>query len=162
MIYPVKNNKVIQVAGFKISAIIFCMVVTALTLNQYAQLIQHLITIKYNWRFELCMVTGMLFFQYPFLYKNNWNLKLDYYFNMLLVSLIGSLLLLPLLILNHFSNYSDTFNLLYFFTVVLIMFFDHKRRVTKLNLPSLISYTWVLYRIIILIFILNKWIGKLL
>ena len=104
MIYPVKNNKVIQVAGFKISAIIFCMVVTALTLNQYAQLIQHLITIKYNLRFELCMVTGMLFFQYPFLYKNNWNLKLDYYFNMLLVSLIGSLLLLPLLAIKSVTN----------------------------------------------------------
>ena len=155
MIYPVKNNKIIHAPGFKIATIIFCIGVTALALNQYAQLIQHLITIKYNWRFELFMVTGMLFFQYPFIYKKTWILKLDYYFNMLLVSLIGSLLLLPLLILNHYSNHSDTFNLLYFFTVVLIMFFDHKRRVTKLDLPSLISYTWVLYRIFILIFILK-------
>ena len=155
MIYPVKNNKITDAQGFKIVTIIFCIGVTALTLNQYAHVVRHLITIKYDWRFELYMVTGMLIFQYPFIYKKTWTLKLDYYFNMLLVSLIGSLLLLPLLILNHYSNYSDAFNLLYFFTVVLIMFFNHKRRVTKLNLPSLISYTWVLYRFIILFFILK-------
>jgi cation transport ATPase len=155
MIYPVKNNKITDAQGFKIVTMIFCIAVTALTLNQYAQLIGHLITIKYNWQFELCMVTGMLFFQYPFIYKKTWSLKLDYYFNMLLVSLIGAALLFPLLMLNHYSNYNDTFNIIYFFAVVLIMFFDHKGRVAKLNLPSLISYTWVLYRIIILIFILK-------
>ncbi len=150
-----ENNKTIQTTGFKITAILICIAVTALTLHQYAALVQHLITIRYDWLFELCIVTGMLFFQYPFIYKKTWSLKLDYYFNMLLVSLIGSLLLLPLLVLNHYSNYSDTFNLLYFFAVVLIMFFDHKRRVTKLKVPWVISYTWVLYRLIILIFILT-------
>ncbi len=134
---------------------IICIVVTALTLNQYAQLIQHLIAIRYNWQFELFMVTGMLFFQYPFIYKQTWTLKLDYYYNMLLVSLTGAVLLFPLLILNYYSDHRDTFNIIYFFTVVLLMFFDHKRRVAKLNLPTIISYTWVLYRIIILIFILK-------
>lgn len=85
---------------FKVSVIVICIAVTALTLNQYAQLIQHLITIKYNWLFELFMVMGMLIFQYPFIYKKKLNLKLDYYYNMLLVSLTGAILLLPLLILN--------------------------------------------------------------
>ena len=149
-----KNNKLIGTYWFKVSVIIFSITVTVLTLNQYAQLIQHLITLNYNWRFELFMVIGMLVFQYLFIYKKKWNLKLDYYFNMLLVSLTGAVLLLPLLILNQYSNYGDTFNLFYFFTVVLIMFFDHKRRVAKLHLPVLISYTWVLYRVIILFFIL--------
>lgn len=150
-----KKNEIIHAQGFKIATIIFCIAVTALILNQYAQLIQHLITIKYDWRFELFMVIGMLFFQYPFIYKKGWSLKLDYYFNMVLVSFFGAILLIPLLVLNHYSNYNDTFNVIYFFAVVLVMFFDHKRRVAKLNLPVLISYTWVLYRIIILIFILK-------
>lgn len=150
-----QKNAIMHTQGFKLAAMVICVAVTAITLNQYAQLIQHLIKIKYRWQFELCMIIGMLFFQYPFIYKKSRSLKLDYYFNMLLVSLIGSVLLFPLLVLNFYSNYSDKFNLLYFFTVVLIMFFNHKKRVAALGLPVLISYTWVLYRAIILIFILS-------
>lgn len=149
-----KTKNIIDANWFKVISIIGCMVVTALTLNQFANLIQHLICVNYNWQFELLIVIGMLFFQYPFIYKRPWNLKLDYYFNILLVSLIGAVMLVPLLILNKYSTFSDTFNLLYFFSVVLIMFFDHKQRVKKLGLPVLISYTWVLYRFIVLIFIL--------
>ena len=149
-----KINTIIQTTWFKVTAILFCIAVTAATLSQYAQLIQHLIKIKYNWQFELCMVTGMLFFQYPFIFKQSWQLKLYYYFNMLIVSCIGSVLLFPLLILNHYYFLSDTFNVTYFFTVVLVMFFNHKKRVATLKLPVFISYTWVLYRLIILIFIL--------
>jgi len=150
-----QKNNVLHTQGFKIAVMVICVAITAITLNQYAQLIQHLITIRYGWQFELYIIIGMLFFQYPFIYKKSRSLKLDYYFNMLLVSLIGSVLLLPLIALNFYSNYSDTFNLLYFFTVVLIMFFNHKRRVAALGLPVVISYTWVLYRAFILIFILT-------
>ncbi len=135
-------------------AIIF-IIITALTLSQFAKLIQHLLLINYNWLFELFLVLGMLFFQYPFIYNNNWVIKLEYYYNMLLVSLIGSILLWPLIIINNFCQCNDTFNLVYFFTVVLIMFFNHKQRVKKLKLPVFVSYTWVLYRVIILIFIIK-------
>lgn len=150
-----QKSNIIHTQYFKIAVMVICITVTAISLNQYAQLIQHLITIRYGWQFELCMIIGMLFFQYLFIYKKSRSLKLDYYFNMLMVSLIGSALLFPLLALNFYSDYNDTFNLLYFFAVVLIMFFDHKRRVATLALPVLISYTWVLYRILVLIFILT-------
>ena len=142
-----------QSTYFKIAMIFICIAVTSFTLSQYATLIRHLITITYNWQFELGMVTGMLFFQYPFIYKKNRGQKLEYYYNMLLVSLLGSLLLIPLLLLNHFYNCSDATNIACFFSVVLLMFFEHKRRVAKLQLPWYISYTWVLYRFIILLFI---------
>ncbi|WP_462221462.1 hypothetical protein, partial [Ferruginibacter sp.] len=124
------------------------------TLSRYAILVQHLIKIKYNWQFELFMVLGMLFFQYPFIYKNTWKLKLEYYFNMLLVSLMGAVLLWPLLIVNYFDACVDPVNIIYFFAVVWVMFWEHKRIVVKLSLPVFISYTWLLYRFIILIFIL--------
>jgi hypothetical protein len=146
--------KPLQSAYFKISVSTICIAFTAFTLSRYALLIQHLLSVKYNWQFELLMVTGMLFFQYPFIYKKSRMLQLEYYYNMLLVSLMGSFLLWPLLLLNYFYHYSDTTNLIYFFAVVLFMFFEHKRRVAKLLLPVFISYTWVLYRCIILIFIL--------
>ena len=57
-----EKDKVIHTQGFKIAVMIICIAMTAITLNQYAQLIQHLITIKYGWQFELCMIIGMLFF----------------------------------------------------------------------------------------------------
>ena len=139
---------------FKITVMLVCIAVTAFTLSRYAMLIQHLLTIKYNWQFELLMVLGMLFFQYPFIYTKAKLLQLEYYFNMLLVSLMGSVLLWPLLILNQFYHCSNAVNLVYFFAVVLLMFFEHKRRVAKLLMPVFISYTWVLYRFIILIFII--------
>ncbi|MEI9957006.1 MAG: hypothetical protein WDM90_12055 [Ferruginibacter sp.] len=144
----------VKATYFKVTAIIICIAVTAFTLSQYAKLIQHLLSIKYNWLFELFIVIGMLFFQYPFIYKKTWAIKLNYYYNMLLVSLIGSILLWPLLIVNHFYTCTDVVNLIYFFAVVLVMFFEHKRRVKKLLLPGFISYTYILYRFIILLFIL--------
>jgi len=149
-----KPNKIIQANWFKVTIIVISVAFTAATLSRFANLINHLINLDYNWQFEFFVVLGMIIFQYPFIYKKWWSLKLNYYYNMLLVSLIGASLLWPLLILNQYSNFSDTFNLLYFFAVVMLMFFDHKRRVTKLQLPVFISYSWVLYRLIILIFIL--------
>ena len=147
-------KKLISSSPFKIAAILFCIAIIAFTLSQYAKLIQHLIAIKYNWRFELLMVIGMIVFQYFFIYKQTWEKKLDYYFQMLLVSLIGSALLWPLLLANHFFKNNDIINLIYFFSVVGIMFFIHKKVVAELQLPLYLSYTWVLYRFIILIFIL--------
>ena len=146
--------KIFSTIYFKIALIIICIAVTAYTLSRYAILIRHLLKIKYNWQFELVIVVGMLLFQYPFIYNKSTVVKLTYYYNMLLVSLMGSVLLRPLLIVNHFYVWSNIINLLYFFAVVLFMFFEHKRRVAKLQLPVFISYTWVLYRFIILIFIL--------
>jgi hypothetical protein len=139
---------------YKVMIMLLCIIVIAVTLNQYAILIRHLITIKYDWKFELCMVTGQLIFQFPFIYKKTIVEKMNYYFNMLLVSMQGSMLLIPLIILNGRISMSSTVNIIYFFAVVLFMFFAHKKRVKELDLPSYISYTWVLYRFLILIFIL--------
>lgn len=75
---------------------------------------------------------------------------------MLLVSLFGSVLLWPLILLNHCLQIGDTEIILNFFAVVLLMFFEHKRRVSKLLLPAFISYTYVLYRVIIFTFYIIK------
>jgi hypothetical protein len=124
------------------------------TLSRYALLVQHLLRIRYSSIFEVCMVTGMLLFQFIFIYKKNRKLILDYFANVLMVSVIGSLLLLPLIFINHVFPLSDLLNICYFFLVVLYMFFEHKKRVKAIGLPTYLSYTWILYRVIILAFIL--------
>jgi len=138
----------------KLSLIFICTVTTVFTLSQYARLIQHLLAVKYNWLFELMMVLGMLLFQLIFILKNNRKILLDYLLKMLIVSFIGSLLLWPLLLINNFYRLSDAYNLIYFFSVVSIMFFIHKNIVTKMKLPFYLSYTYILYRIIVLLFII--------
>lgn len=127
---------------------------TAFTLHSYALLIRQLLAVEYNWLFELGIVSGMLLFQFPFIAKQETALQLEYYFNMLLVSFSGALLLWPLIITNYFQAQSAIVNVSYFFAVVLCMFFMHKKMVTGLKLPPVISYTWVLYRVIILLLII--------
>lgn len=148
------DNKLIQTKWFKPIVAVICIVITVVVLNHVARLMQQLISISYDWKFEFLMVMGMILFQYPFIRKEKWDRKMEYYFNMLLVSAMGAVLLIPLLILNHYFHCSIITNVSFFFLVVLIMFFEHKRRVTKLSLPWVVSYTWVLYRFLILMLIL--------
>jgi hypothetical protein len=140
--------------SLKILSTIICIVITAYTLSQYAKLVQHLFSISYNWQFEFFMVLGILIFQYPFIHKNAWSIKLDYFFKMLLVSLLGSFMLWPLLLANQNAILGDYINIGYFFIVVATMFFVHKKIITKMQLPFYLSYTYILYRFIILLFII--------
>jgi hypothetical protein len=143
-----------KTATVKILIALICIIATAFTLSQYALLIQHLISIQYSWYFELFMVLGMLVFQYPFIHSYRWGIKLNYYYEMLMVSVLGSALLWPLLIMNQNTKIDDILNIGYFFAVVVVMFFVHKNIVKKLALPFYASYTYILYRFIILLFIL--------
>jgi hypothetical protein len=144
-----------KIIYLKILSIVLCIAITASTLSQYAKLIQHLLSVQYNWQFELLMVVGMMVFQYPFIHKKTWTIKFNYLFKMLLVSLAGSILLYPLILINQYAIVSDTINIGYFFAVVAIMFFIHKNIVTKMQLPFYLSYTYILYRFIILLFIIK-------
>lgn len=138
----------------KILFSIICILTTAFTLNLYATFIQHLLSIKYNWMFELIMILGMLLFQLMFVYKKNIHTIITYFSRMLFVSLVGSILLWPLLITNKYYNLTDVVNVGYFLLVVVAMFFIHKNIVTKMKLPSYLSYAYILYRFIILLYII--------
>jgi hypothetical protein len=123
-------------------------------LAEYVRGISHLVSIDYNNKVELMVVFGQLAFQFLFIWKLNREKQLNYLFNLMIVSLSGALLLLPFVIWKHFYNSSDFVTVIYFFLVVSFMFFDHKRRVKQLGLPWYLSYTWVLYRCIILLLII--------
>ena len=84
----------------------------------------------------------------------NGQVHFNYFGNVMTISLMGSLLLLPLLIINWSVQISETILLTGFGITVLLMFLEHKRRVKLLKLPSYLTYTWVLYRVLILLTIL--------
>lgn len=74
----------------------------------------------------------------------------DYLGNMSTVSLIGGLLLLPVLILNHYLSIHP-FALMAAFTVVVgLMFLEHIRRCKLLGVPLTLTVSWVLFRIVVL------------
>lgn len=147
-----KTNK--QLASY-IVVMLISIGITAYTLSRFSILIQSLLSIPYDWKIEMAIVTGQIIFQVPFIWKKSTFEIIRYQYNMLLISLLGSILLWPIIIINERHIQSQTVNLIYFFSVVSIMFLVHVQRVKKLELPTYLCFTWVLYRLIILPFIVE-------
>lgn len=104
---------------------------------------------------ELILALGQIVFQSLFMIKLDTKIILNYIGNLVTVSLMGSLLLLPILILNSILNIPEFIILGWFGITVLLMLLEHSRRIKLLELPFYLSITWVIYRIIALLFILN-------
>jgi hypothetical protein len=126
----------------------------SLVLGAFAKSIQPYLSVAYTSRFEIFVVIGQVIFQLIFILKIGFDKQVSYIFNLMTVSLLGAFLLLPLLAWHCFYETDSRILLIYFFSVVLLMFLDHRRRVKKLNLSLHLSYTWVLYRCLVLFLIL--------
>lgn len=104
---------------------------------------------------ELIMCFGQIGWQSLFLFKTlkNKRLRLGYLGNMMTVSLIGAILLIPML----FFNTSPIVHLGYFMMVVGIMLLEHLRRCKILEIGFIPTVSWVSYRMVVLlvIFYLN-------
>lgn len=74
----------------------------------------------------------------------------DYLGNMMTVSLIGTLLLLPTL----FLNLNPISSIIYFGIVVCIMFLEHLRRCKVLNLNFLPTISWMIFRLTVMIILI--------
>lgn len=136
------------------AAIGIAILFTAFSLSHYAVLLRQYITIQYSFYFELGMVGGQLLFQALFLLKKPVSLIYRYWLQLLTVSFTGSVLLCLFLGIHRLLPVAPVVALGYFFCVVLFMFLMHRRRVQQLQLPAYLSYTWLLYRSLILIYIL--------
>ncbi len=133
--------------------IIFATIITTLILFKFSNSIT--VLPKSTIQREFVLAFGQIIFQSLFLMKLNTKKIINYIGNLMTVSLMGSLILIPILIINSFVNLSQFVLLTGFGLIVLLMFLEHSRRVKLLELPFYLSYTWVLYRIIALLIILN-------
>jgi len=138
---------------YRILYIVIATFITALTLYNFSELLPDLP--KGNFFRELILAFGQIIFQSLFLLKFGKEKILNYVGNLMTVSLYGSLILTPILLLNKFIEIPAILILGWFGMTVLIMFIEHFRRIQLLRLPSYLSYTWIIYRIIALIVILN-------
>lgn len=124
--------------------------IVAATLARFATIIAPYLAIRYSWTFELAMVLGQVLFQWVFLARKSWSVRLDYARILIGISTLGALLLWPLLIVDRMRPVSPLFALMWFIGVVGIMFFAHWALVKRHALPVTLCLTWVVYRLIIL------------
>jgi len=103
---------------------------------------------------EGIITVGQLVFQGMIIYTLDKKTILNYFGNMMTVSLMGSLMLITLMFINWMIPISEPILTFGFGIIISFMFIEHFRRVKLLELPIYLSYTWAIYSVLILIIIL--------
>lgn len=133
--------------------LVFATVITVLTLYKCASILTLLP--KASMTREILLATGQIGFQLVFLTRNDYKTNLNYIGNLLTVSLMGALILLPMIVINEIINIPQIVILGWFGLTVLVMVLEHYRRIKILQLPHYLTATWIVYRILALLIILN-------
>ncbi|MUU79571.1 DCC1-like thiol-disulfide oxidoreductase family protein [Winogradskyella endarachnes] len=133
--------------------ILFATLITSIVLFKFGKLL-HIIPESNIYR-EGFIALGQIGFQALFISKLKFQKQLNYVGNLITVSLMGSLILIPVLILNSLLIIPEVVILTWFGLTVLFMLYEHVRRVKILELPTYLSATWILYRVLILLAILS-------
>lgn len=136
---------------YRVLYIGFAWACTSLVLYYYSALLYDFIpTSTFIREFVIC--GGQIVFQAIVVASLRKDRAIHYLGNLMTISLGGSILLLPMFVLNNFISQSLPF-LLYFLFVAGLMLLEHIRRVRILGLPSIISITWIVYRIMVVFII---------
>lgn len=139
--------------GYRIAYIIFAWLLSSIVLTNYAATVYPIVPASsFNREFIIC--GGQIFFQTAVVLIMNRAKLLHYIGNMMTVSLIGSLLLVPMIVLTSLINVSPIVTLIWFGAVVTFMLLIHSKRVKMLGISPLTTVSWVCYRFIVLWIIL--------
>ena len=132
----------------------FCAGLSAFALGSFAKIIQSHLAVRYDYRTELLMVVGQVGFQWLFMLRSSWAARRTYAILALSVSMIGSVLLLPLIAIHSALAVSPLFATAWFSGVVGVIFLIHHALIVWLKLPPYLTLTWVLYRLLLLAYLL--------
>lgn len=138
---------------YRLLYIIFATIITILTLYKCAQIIT--ILPEASIYREIILAIVQIGFQLLFLTKKDKKTNLNYVGNLITISLLGAIILVPIILLSSIIELPQLFILTWFGMTVCIMIAEHYRRVAILELPKYLTLTWILYRIIALGIILN-------
>jgi hypothetical protein len=125
----------------------------SMVLHQYSQLLYPFIHAG-TYLNEFLISAGQTVFQWSFLHSLSRKDKINYLGNLNTVSMIGALLLIPLLIVNLMIPIPATLALVYFGCVAIFMLKEHHRRLRLLQYPAYLSISWIMYRGLILMILL--------
>jgi len=139
---------------YRIAYLLFTWLGTGCILTAYARLLNVFIPAGGPWR-EYFICGGQMIFQgaviSTFARQKLWN----YLGNMMTISFAGSLLLLLMIGLADWVKLPPVVFPLYFMGVAGLMFLEHIRRTSLMGLGWVMTATWVLYRIGLLVLVLS-------
>ncbi|WET50930.1 hypothetical protein PYS58_07290 [Chryseobacterium indologenes] len=153
-IIPSKNDNTEQSCvpdfnlKYRLAYITFVALFSAYILSLYSRRLG--VNLTPNFLRELAVCLGQILWQTLFLKRYLKDKIGDYLGNMMTVSLLGTILLIPAL----FFNFTPVFNLIYFGIVVFIMFLEHLRRCRILKLNYIPTVSWILFRVTALMIII--------
>jgi hypothetical protein len=130
--------------------IIISWIVTSILLSAFTDLFIPFVSPGSVYR-ELVICGGQIAFQAAAVSLVTRSRRMEYLGNMMTVSLIGSLLLIPAIIIGGFLAVPAFIWLIYFTGVVTYMLYEHMRRMQILDLGIGMSLSWVLYRTLVLV-----------
>jgi hypothetical protein len=139
---------------YRIVYLIFTWLVVGFILTFYARLLTGFVPLGNDYR-EYFICGGQIIFQGIIVSFYAPGKRWEYLGNMMTISFAGALLLTPILLISHFTHLFPIVYPLYFMGVAGLMFLEHIRRTKLLHLGWLLTISWVIYRIAILILILK-------
>lgn len=138
---------------YRIVYLIFTWAISSYILSAYANLMTGLLPDGDTYR-EYLICGGQIIFQGVIASIVAKDKKWEYLGNMMTISFAGTLLLTLPLILSIWLNLHSLLCAAYFLGVAGLMLLEHIRRTKLLKLGYTLTVSWMLYRILILLFIL--------
>lgn len=139
---------------YRIAYLLFSWLIVGFILTRYANLLTPFVPFGNHYR-EYAICGGQILFQGIIVSFYAPAKRWDYLGNMMTISLAGALALLPIEIMNHFVHFWPIVYPAYFMLIAGLMLLEHIRRAKLLHLGWLLTISWVVYRIIVLVIILN-------
>jgi len=139
--------------GYRLAYLVYTWLAVSIILTHYASLLGGFVPVGGQYR-EYLICGGQIIFQGIIASTLAPIKKWDYLGNMMTISFAGALLLLPMLVIAHLVVLPAIVATSYFLAVAVLMFLEHVRRTGLLRLGWLLSTTWVVYRIVVLIVVL--------
>lgn len=144
---------------YRWSYILLGAALTGVFMNQFELVLNTKLGVEHLvWR-AYAISFSQIIWQFGFLTLIRPSKRLVYLGNMTTVSLMGSLLLIPLFVLNSVFNLPLVFLLTGFGLVVSMMLIVHIKRCKTLELPFLTSVSWITFRLIVLFIVLTNLYG---
>ncbi len=133
--------------SYRWAYIIFVALATALIVNNFTSFLFPHFGWPHNLTTEMIICFGQVTWQSIAAYFITNRNKVTYLGNMSTVSMLGALLLLPVILLMNVVDLSVYIKLVMFFSVIGFMFFEHIRRCHLLGISSWMTVSWVAYRV---------------
>ncbi|WP_437921928.1 DCC1-like thiol-disulfide oxidoreductase family protein [Sphingobacterium sp. LRF_L2] len=139
--------------NYRLAYLFFTWLLTSVILASYGRLILGLLPEGPLYR-EYLICAGQILFQGASVRMINKGRSWDYLGNMMTISFGGAILLFPMIFLGQWLHFHPFFYASWFLIVVVLMLLEHIRRTKLLGLGWLLTCSWILYRILVILLIL--------